>query len=90
MNLVESIPPKVSSPFVVSRLVVGANEIPTSCASMRPCTNALSVTVGTHADVSGKRVPVCQDECDQRRSKPCQSDMCSLPHVKSTGPILGA
>lgn len=61
VNLLESMPPKVSSPFVISRLVVGANEMPTSCASIRPCANALSVTVGTHADVLGKRVPINTD-----------------------------
>ena len=46
MNLVESVPPKVSSPLVDDSLCVGSNETATSCAVITPCVKRLSVTVG--------------------------------------------
>ena len=48
--------------------------------------------VGDRRDTCGRvrEEGACQDECDQRWSKPCKGDMCSSPHVKSTGPMLGA
>lgn len=36
MNLLESVPPKSSSPFVDDRDVVGSNDIPTSSELMNP------------------------------------------------------
>ena len=57
MNLVGSTPPKVSSPFVLLRDAEGSKEMPTSCASIRPWLNALSVTVGMHWLTSGMSVP---------------------------------
>ena len=58
MYLLGSVPPNVSSPFVSPGFATGANEIPTSRAPIRPCSNALSVTVGTHSEVWGSSVPV--------------------------------
>jgi hypothetical protein len=49
--------PQVSSPFTISRLVVGANEMPISCAVIVPRENRLSVTVGIEVPVAGERVP---------------------------------
>ena len=36
VNLLSSMPPKLNSPLVTSMPSVGSNEIPISCASMRP------------------------------------------------------
>lgn len=47
VNLLESVPPKVSSPFVMESVVVGSKEIPICFESKRPRENALSKTVGT-------------------------------------------
>lgn len=58
VNLVSSMPPKVSSPFVESSDCVGANAMPISCASIKPWLNALSVTVGMHSVTAGNSVPV--------------------------------
>lgn len=55
--LLESVPPKVSSPFVEEVEVVGSKEMPTSYALMRPWEYALSVTVGMQADSSSVNVP---------------------------------
>ena len=44
VNLVESVPPKVSSPLVDSSDVVGSNETPITADEIRPCERALSVT----------------------------------------------
>lgn len=44
VNLLESVPPKVSSPFVDSSDVVGSNETATTSDEMRPWESALSVT----------------------------------------------
>lgn len=55
--LLESMPPKVSSPFVTgSADPVGWNDIPIMSASMKPWENALSMTVGIVAVAAGKRV----------------------------------
>ena len=43
-NLLESVPPKVSSPFVTESCVVGSNEIATKFWLMTACENRLSVT----------------------------------------------
>ena len=58
MYLLGSVPPNVSSPFASPGFATGANEIPTSRAPIKPCSNALSVTVGTHWEVWGSSVPV--------------------------------
>ena len=46
VNLLESTPPKVSSPFVTLSDVVGSKDIPSILFEMRPALKALSVTVG--------------------------------------------
>ena len=45
MNLDESVPPKFRTPFAPEE--AGEKEIPRTSALIRPCENALSVTVGT-------------------------------------------
>lgn len=65
VNLVSSMPPKVSSPFVDSSDCVGAKAMPISCAPIKPWLNALSVTVGMHSVTAGNSVPV--DACDYLR-----------------------
>jgi hypothetical protein len=45
VNLLESVPPKVSSPFSISNKVVGSNEIATRLSGIFPCLNKLSVTL---------------------------------------------
>ena len=47
MNLLESVPPKVSSPLVTDGEVVGSKEMPISLLFRRPKEKALSRTVGT-------------------------------------------
>ena len=44
-NLVESVPPKVSSPLTISGELVGSNETETKSWVMIPCANRLSVTI---------------------------------------------
>ena len=58
VNLVESVPPNVSSPFVFPTLFVGSNEIATRSCWMIACWKRLSTTVGTLSVVSGERVPI--------------------------------
>ena len=48
VNLLESVPPKVSSPLVTVSSVVGSKETPTTALEMRPCFNKLSVTATEH------------------------------------------
>jgi len=57
VNLLESVPPKVSSPFVTDADVVGSNETPISSDVIVPCENRLSVTVGIRELVFGLSVP---------------------------------
>jgi hypothetical protein len=47
VNLVESVPPHVSSPFVTLSEVVGSNETATRFAEIVPALKRLPVTVGT-------------------------------------------
>lgn len=47
----------MSSPFTVSAVLVGLNEIPIWLAEIIPLENALSVTVGTRLPLAGERVP---------------------------------
>ena len=44
-NLLESVPPKVSSPLTISGTLVGSNETETRSSVMTPCANRLSVTI---------------------------------------------
>lgn len=54
VNLLESVPPNVSSPLVLESEVVGWKDIPITSVGMEPCANRLSVMVGT---VSASVVP---------------------------------
>ncbi len=45
VNLLESVPPKVSSPLVEVKLVVGSKETATKFEVIIPCENKLSVTI---------------------------------------------
>ena len=47
LNLLESTPPNVSSPFVIESVVVGSKDMPISFVVTRPWEKALSSTVGT-------------------------------------------
>ena len=44
-NLAESVPPKVTSPLTLGKVVVGSKEIPTWFAAMTACAKRLSVTM---------------------------------------------
>src|SRR5882757_388515 len=57
VNLVESVPPNVNSPFLVDVVVVGAKDMPISSDVMVPWLNRLSVTVGMEDPLSGDKVP---------------------------------
>ena len=57
VNLVESVPPNVNSPFLVDVVVVGAKDMPISSDVMVPWLNRLSVTVGMEEPLSGDKVP---------------------------------
>ena len=55
VNLEESVPPKVSSPFSTEEVVVGSKETATESTGMVPCEYRLSVNVGT--DETPETVP---------------------------------
>ena len=57
LNLLGLTPPKVSSPFVASSVVVGSKETATRLSEIAPSLNKLSVKVGIVSVVSGDRVP---------------------------------
>jgi hypothetical protein len=57
VNLVESVPPNVNSPFGLDDVVVGSKDTETRSDGMVPWLNRLSVTVGMGVFVSGDRVP---------------------------------
>ena len=82
LNLLESTPPKVSSPLVIDKEVVGSKEIPICFAEMIPWENKLSVTVGTNppADV----VPDITREIISTSKEAINHS----PSVKSVGPML--
>ena len=44
VNLLESVPPNVSSPLTISGVSVGSNETETRSSEMIPCEKRLSVT----------------------------------------------
>ena len=58
MNLVESVPPKVNSPFLSNVEVVGSKDTPRRSAGVVPCKKRLSVTVGMAVVVSGDKVSI--------------------------------
>jgi hypothetical protein len=57
VNLVESVPPNVNSPFAFDDVVVGSKDTETRSDGIVPWPNRLSVTVGMGVFVSGDRVP---------------------------------
>src|SRR6266702_1276218 len=58
VNLVESVPPKVNSPFLTDVLVVGSKDTERRSAEIVPCEKRTSMTVGTGVCVSGVKVPI--------------------------------
>lgn len=61
MNLLESVPPKVSSPFTFVRFVVGSNEMATSRAEIVPMYIHISdISTGEYIDyVTLRKQIVC-------------------------------
>ncbi len=57
VNLVESVPPNVNSPFLTDDVVVGSKDTATRSDVMVPWLKRLSVTVGMGVFVSGDKVP---------------------------------
>ena len=57
MNLVESVRPNVSSPFLMDETVVGSKDTETSSVAMAPCLKRLCVTVGMLLCLDGNREP---------------------------------
>ena len=57
VNLAESVPPNVNSPFWIGGEVVGSNDTETRSDEIVPWLNRLSVTVGMGLFVSGDSVP---------------------------------
>ena len=57
VNLVESVPPNVNSPFLTDVAVVGSKDTPTRLDVIVFWLKRLSVTVGMGAVVSGDKVP---------------------------------
>ena len=58
VNLVESVSPNVSSPFLTNLAVVGSKDTETRLGGIAPLLKRLSVTVGTLAFVAGCRAPM--------------------------------
>lgn len=86
--LLESVPPKVSSPLVVDSSVVGSNEMPTSSASIRPSAKALSRTVGISPPLDvvpsvRSTGPRLYEHCCQRR-RYVTGPLCTHPRMPST------
>jgi len=57
VNLVESVPPNVNSPFLTDVVVVGSKDTATSSDVMVPWLKSLSVTVGMEELLCGDKVP---------------------------------
>ena len=57
VNLVESVPPNVNSPFWFDDVVVGSKDTATRSDGIVPWLKRLSVTVGMRLFVSGDKVP---------------------------------
>ena len=57
MNLEESVPPKVNSPFAFGSVFVGSKDTETMSAEIVPWLKRLSVTVGISEFESGDKVP---------------------------------
>jgi hypothetical protein len=58
VNLVGSVPPNVSSPFLTNFAVVGSKDTETRLDGMAPLLKRLSVTVGTLVFSAGCRAPM--------------------------------
>lgn len=58
VNLVGSVSPNVSSPFVTGLAIVGSKDTETRLDGIAPLLKRLSVTVGTLAFVAGCRAPM--------------------------------
>ena len=87
MNLVESVPPKVSSPLVDSSEVVGSKETATRLDEMSPFEKALSTTANALYVNVGHRH---SKDYDIPVGMSVFVPGLRVPWVRSTGPILRA
>ena len=90
--LVESVPPKVNSPFWLSSVVVGSKDTATRSDGIVPWLNRLSVTVGMGVFVSGDNVPTVkstgpilgnEESARLRGFKPKPMGLCAHPRIPS-------
>ena len=92
MNLLESVPPKVSSPLVTVSWVVGSKETATTSVEIVPWLKRLSVTVGmlllpltvpwVRSTVPIPRIPSTPEKPDERDATPMDwLGMTRLPRV---------
>ena len=102
MNLLESVPPNVTSPLVDSSDVVGSKETATKFCVITPCENKLSVTARKGLN-SGRHSPQPQSvpvgivervsglrvsvHTDSHQNDTIDDEH-DVPSVRSTGPIL--
>jgi hypothetical protein len=87
VNLVESVPPNVNSPFLLESEVVGSNDTETMSDGMVPWLKRLSVTVGTELSESGSNVPTVRSTgpiLGNKVSAQIQADgLCAHPRIPS-------
>ena len=87
VNLVESVPPNVNSPFWLSSVVVGSKDTETMSDGIVPWLNRLSVTVGMGVFVSGDNVPTVKSTgpiLGNEQSARIQTDgLCAHPRIPS-------
>ncbi len=69
VNLVESVPPKVNSPFLTDVVVVGSKDTETRSDEIVPWLKRLSVTVGMEEPESGDKVPTVKSTGPILRNK---------------------
>jgi hypothetical protein len=62
VNLVWSVSPNVSSPFLIDDVVVGSKDTETRSDAIAPWLKRLSVTVGMLLFSAGERVPIVRSE----------------------------
>ena len=87
MNLVESVPPNVNSPFFSLPVVVGSKDTATSSDGIVPWLNRLSVTVGMAVFVSGDKVPTVKSTGPilwyEESARIQTNDLCAHPRIPS-------
>ncbi len=87
VNLVESVPPNVNSPFLTDDVVVGSKDTETRSDVIVPWLKRLSVTVGMRVFVSGDKVPSVKSTgpiLGNEASARIESDeLCTHPRIPS-------